>query len=182
MCRSWSQAARDWGKFWNLPCYALTLERCSTTTKQFDVVIGAHLSQNGTNSLRPNMIDVSALSGMRKSHVLEPYINHIRFPHFKNLEDDTRIDFDFPITALVGPNGANKSSVLKALFGAPGNNNLGTRWFSTQVDPIDEAGGALQIYLWLLEPADEADCGSHKDAHSQNQEPRLLGTITTNLE
>lgn len=87
------------------------------------------------------MIEMPALSGMRKSHVLEPYINHIRFPHFKNLEDGTRIDFDFPITALVGPNGANKSSVLRALFGAPGNNNLGTLWFSTQVDPIDEAGG-----------------------------------------
>jgi len=87
------------------------------------------------------MIDMSALCGMRKSHALEPYINHIRFPHFKNLEDGTRIEFDFPITALVGPNGANKSSVLKALFGAPGNNNLGTRWFSTQVDSIDEAGG-----------------------------------------
>jgi predicted ATPase len=55
--------------------------------------------------------------------------------------DGTRIEFDFPITALVGPNGANKSSVLKALFGAPGNNNLGTRWFSTQVDPITEEGG-----------------------------------------
>ena len=87
------------------------------------------------------MIDVSALSGMRKGHALEPYINHIRFPHFKNLEDGTRIEFDFPITALVGPNGANKSSVLKALFGAPGNNNLGTRWFSTKVDPIDLDGG-----------------------------------------
>jgi predicted ATPase len=87
------------------------------------------------------MIEVSALSGMRKSHVLEPYINHIRFPHFKNLEDGTRIDFDFPITALVGPNGTNKSSVLNALFGTSGMNNLGTRWFSTRVDPIDEAGG-----------------------------------------
>ena len=86
------------------------------------------------------MIDVTALSGMLKSHALEPYISHIRFPHFKNLEDGARIDFDFPITALVGPNGANKSSVLRALFGAPGNNNLGTRWFSTRVDPIDVEG------------------------------------------
>ncbi|MCC2890180.1 hypothetical protein [Enterobacter hormaechei] len=42
----------------------------------------------------------------------EPFIQHIRFPYFKNLEMNARIDFQFPITALVGQNGTNKSSVI----------------------------------------------------------------------
>jgi hypothetical protein len=98
------------------------------------------------------MIDTTALNAMRSSRILEPYINHIRFPHFKNLAAGTRIDFDFPITALVGPNGANKSSVLKALFGAPGQNNLGTRWFSTSVDPIVDSGGRPRFIYGFWNP------------------------------
>jgi len=70
----------------------------------------------------------------------EPYISHIRFPHYKNLAADLRIDFEFPITALVGANGTNKSSILRAIQGSPGNENLGVYWFSTSTDPIAETG------------------------------------------
>lgn len=68
----------------------------------------------------------------------EPFIRHIRFPYFKNLELDARIDFSFPITALVGQNGTNKSSVIKALFGCPHGKNITRYWFTTETDDIPD--------------------------------------------
>jgi predicted ATPase len=84
--------------------------------------------------------DRKALAGMLAAKKFDPFISHIRFPHYKNLAPDLKIDFDFPITALVGPNGTNKSSILRAIQGSPGNENLGVYWFSTSTDPIDETG------------------------------------------
>ncbi len=66
----------------------------------------------------------------------EPYIRYIRFPRFRNLRDGLRIDFDYPVTALVGPNGTNKTAVLRALQGCPDYYNVGQYWFSTNLDPI----------------------------------------------
>jgi predicted ATPase len=71
----------------------------------------------------------------------EPYIRYIRFPHYKQLFDGERIDFNFPLTVLVGANGCNKSSVLRALYGCPGGNNTGVFWFTTDVDIINENSG-----------------------------------------
>jgi predicted ATPase len=84
--------------------------------------------------------NINALRGMLAARKLEPYISYIRFPHYKNLVPDLRIDFNFPITALVGVNGTNKSSILRAIQGAPGNENLGVYWFSTSTDPIADTG------------------------------------------
>lgn len=47
------------------------------------------------------------------------FIKYIRFPYFKNLEYDSEINFNFPLTVFVGENGAGKSSTLQALYGAP---------------------------------------------------------------
>lgn len=67
---------------------------------------------------------------------LEPYIRYIRFPLLRNLAENTQIDFTYPITALVGPNGTNKTAILRALQGCPDYENLGMHWFSTDLDPI----------------------------------------------
>jgi predicted ATPase len=83
----------------------------------------------------------TALKAMLVARKFDPYISHIRFPHYKNLTPDLKIDLDFPITALVGANGTNKSSILRAIQGSPGNENLGVYWFSTSTDPIAETGG-----------------------------------------
>lgn len=79
---------------------------------------------------------------------LEPYIRHIRFPQYKNVLPFTQIEFTFPITALVGANGTNKSSLLKALYGAPGSNNLGNYWFSTEIDPILEGNDYPNCFVY----------------------------------
>lgn len=76
------------------------------------------------------------LPGMMRGGKFEPYIRYIRFPHFRNLADDTKIEFTYPVTALVGPNGTNKTAILRALQGCPGSENMGKYWFSTSLDPI----------------------------------------------
>lgn len=68
----------------------------------------------------------------------QPRIDYIRFPFFRNLAEDARIDFDSPFTVFVGQNGCGKSSVLQALYGAPKGYSLTNYWFSTQTDPIKE--------------------------------------------
>ncbi|MFZ6643214.1 ATP-dependent nuclease [Undibacterium sp. TC4M20W] len=88
------------------------------------------------------------LRTLKNQNQLIPYIDYIRFPQYKNLLPDTRIDFTYPITALVGPNGTNKSSVLKALYGVPGSNNVGNLWFSTAIDPIEEGHGSPNCFIY----------------------------------
>lgn len=83
--------------------------------------------------------------------LFEPYIRYMRFPLYKHLKKNSRIDFGFPITALVGPNGCNKSSILQALFGAPVNKSVGNYWFSTDVDHIAKDSRHCFIYGYKSE-------------------------------
>lgn len=76
------------------------------------------------------------------------YITHIRFPRYKNLATDTKIEFSYPITALVGSNGSGKTSVLNALYGAPMRYSTGDYWFSTEVDPIEEGDGSPNRFIY----------------------------------
>ncbi len=80
--------------------------------------------------------------------VFPGYITHIRFPRYKNIADGTRIEFNFPVTALVGPNGSGKTSVLNALYGAPARKSTGQYWFSTKVDPIQEGDGSPSRFIY----------------------------------
>jgi predicted ATPase len=66
----------------------------------------------------------------------EPQIHYIRFPQFRNLEPGLKVEFGCPITALVGANGTNKSSILRALQGSPDYENIGKYWFGTALDEI----------------------------------------------
>ena len=70
-----------------------------------------------------------------------PFIEYIRFPKYKLLQADSIINFDFPITLLVGKNGTNKTSLLQALYGAPSGKSVGEYWFTTSVDRIDKEEG-----------------------------------------
>ena len=94
--------------------------------------------------------DLSALEDLapKVKHIFPSYITHIRFPHFKNMSPGTRIDFSFPITALVGANGSGKTSVLHALYGTPNGFSTGEYWFSTQLDPINERQGNPNRFIY----------------------------------
>jgi len=88
---------------------------------------------------------------MKTRNVFRNYIEYIQFPYFRNLDKDTRITFDFPLTIFVGQNGSGKSSTLHALFGAPKKNTPFEFWFSTAVDPIQEvsAGGDRHSFYYV---------------------------------
>ena len=95
------------------------------------------------------------LEKMAKAKQFRGHINYIRFPVFKNIDYGARIDFDHPITALIGPNGTNKSSILRALQGCPSGISIGDYWFETSLDPIDEEingrlGSNRFIYSYTL--------------------------------
>lgn len=94
--------------------------------------------------------EIASLENNRGKYdkVFPGYITHIRFPRFKNIADGTRIDFSFPITALVGANGSGKTSVLNALYGAPAGQSTGQYWFSTKVDPIEEGEGSPSRFIY----------------------------------
>lgn len=94
--------------------------------------------------------EIAALEKNRDKYekVFRGYITHIRFPRYKNIADGTRIDFTFPVTALVGPNGSGKTSVLNALYGAPARKSTGQYWFSTKVDPIEEGDGSPSRFIY----------------------------------
>jgi predicted ATPase len=81
---------------------------------------------------------IKILHQLRTSGVHQQYIEHIRYPFFRNLVADTKISFDFPITFLVGKNGGGKSSTLQSLYGCPKGYSLGDYWFTTELDPIKE--------------------------------------------
>ena len=67
----------------------------------------------------------------------DKFIHEMHFPKFKSFAPNTKIEFRFPITLLVGPNGGGKSSLLHAAWGMPINHSTSRFWFSTPVDPID---------------------------------------------
>ncbi len=70
--------------------------------------------------------------------IFKKFIEYIRFPHYKNFSKDLKVNFSFPITFLVGPNGTGKSSLLQALYGSPGGKSVSDFWFTTAMDPIIE--------------------------------------------
>lgn len=85
-----------------------------------------------------------------------PFIEHIRFPKYKSLVANSRINFTYPITLLVGQNGGNKTSILQALYGSTDGKSIGDYWFSTDVDKIQSGEGIDRqcfIYGYYFEPA-----------------------------
>lgn len=91
---------------------------------------------------------VKTLKGFKIGKQLKNYITHATFPRFKNIEPGTRVDFDFPLTALVGANGIGKSSLLHALWGMPYRYSTSKFWFSTQLDPIKDLNNEPQRYFY----------------------------------
>lgn len=89
-------------------------------------------------------------------NALEPFINHIRFPHFKGLGPLEQANFEFPVTVFVGANGCNKTSILQALYGAPQGKNVADYWFETEIDKIsDGSTPSCFVYGYFHSGADK---------------------------
>ncbi|MFU6379005.1 ATP-dependent nuclease [Metapseudomonas otitidis] len=91
---------------------------------------------------------VEALREFRPGKPLKNYIAYAVFPKFKSIEPSTRVDFNFPLTALVGANGIGKSSLLHALWGMPYGYSTSKFWFSTALDPIEGTQRNPQRYFY----------------------------------
>lgn len=106
-------------------------------------------------------------SKFKNSRGFLPYIEEIRFPMYKSLEDGLTLPLDWPIIALVGPNGTNKSSVLQAISAAPEGRSLAQFWFSTEVDDIDRGvrGQATHrfVYKYMFDSSGvSAECRKYR--------------------
>ena len=78
----------------------------------------------------------------------DKFIHDVTLPKFKSFAPGTRIEFRFPITVLVGPNGGGKSSLLHAAWGMPLKHSTSRFWFSTPVDPIENDGKNQNRYWY----------------------------------
>lgn len=89
-----------------------------------------------------------------KSGEFDKFIHDITFPKFKSFKPETKIEFNFPITVIVGPNGGGKSSILHAAWGMPLKHSTSRFWFSTPVDPIqfDEKDQNRYWYSHYVKP------------------------------
>ena len=79
---------------------------------------------------------IKAISGSYRSKDYSPMIKSIKFSNYKNVANDKNIEFNFPVSIIVGPNGTNKTSILRALESCPKGKSLSDYWFSTDLDPI----------------------------------------------
>tara|TARA_R110002073_G_scaffold320759_2_gene496378 strand:+ start:56915 stop:58615 length:1701 start_codon:yes stop_codon:yes gene_type:complete len=86
---------------------------------------------------------------------MKRHIETIRFPNFRRFRPNTKVDFDFPITIILGRNGTNKSSLLQALYGCPSGNSVGELWFETKLDAIPlEVNGLKQSLVYSYRGSD----------------------------
>ena len=80
---------------------------------------------------------ISIIQRLKSSNQIKQYIDFIKFPFYRNLEVNSTINFDFPLTIFIGQNGCGKSSCLHALYGIPRGYTPSEFWFDTKIDPIE---------------------------------------------
>lgn len=91
---------------------------------------------------------VAAVERKFQAREFDKFIHDVTFPKFKSFAPGAKVEFRFPITVLVGPNGGGKSSLLHAAWGMPLKHSASRFWFSTPVDPIDNGGGNQNRYWY----------------------------------
>jgi len=91
---------------------------------------------------------INRIKGKYDSGKYVPSLKTIRFFSYKNILDNSIIEFNFPITLLVGENGTNKTSILRAIEACPGDKSLGDYWFDTDLDIIPKANRPRYIYQY----------------------------------
>jgi hypothetical protein len=100
---------------------------------------------------------LNSITQMKTGNAFPNYIDYIRFPYYRNLERDSRIDLSFPFTVFVGRNGSGKTSALQALYGAPGSFSVSRYWFTTHIDPIQNSDqGDTPCFIYAYKQDGEA--------------------------
>lgn len=123
--------------------------------------------------IKNSQVDLqNTLKNIMKSNKMEPFIRKIVFSNYKNITPMQELTFDYPITALVGQNGTNKTSVLVALYGSVQNKRPSEYWFSTPLDKTNkEDKYSSYWYTYLDKHSDEiAEVFQH---NNQRMDERL---------
>ncbi|NOX65684.1 MAG: AAA family ATPase [Chlorobi bacterium] len=101
------------------------------------------------NNIEENVNSISQIfKADKKRKIFKKYIDYIRFPFFKNFNLNLKVNFDFPITFLVGQNGSGKSSLLQALYGAPLGYSIESYWYTTALDPIKDLRNNRHCFIY----------------------------------
>ena len=79
---------------------------------------------------------LESIEKIKAGNQFKQYIDFIQFPFYRNIEVNTRVTFNFPLSVFVGQNGCGKSSALHALYGTVYGKTPYEFWFDTEVDPI----------------------------------------------
>ncbi|OOF48710.1 hypothetical protein BKK54_10380 [Rodentibacter genomosp. 1] len=103
------------------------------------------------------------------SVLMEPFIRKIVFSNFKNIEPMQELHFDYPITALVGQNGTNKTSALVALYGSVDGKVPSEFWFTT---PIDKTEGVQYQSYWYIYKDNYSKCNAEVFLHNNQKQNR----------
>lgn len=96
----------------------------------------------------PHETYIQRIQGKHQAKEYIPLIKNIRFFSYKNILDNSVIEFNSPITLLVGENGTNKTSILRAVEACPGKKSLGDYWFDTDLDIIPKSNRPRYIYQY----------------------------------
>ena len=98
--------------------------------------------------MTPIEVLVQLIEAKFKTGDFDKFIHDVTFPKFKSFAPGARIEFNFPIAVVVGPNGGGKSSLLHAVWGMPHKYSTSRFWFSTPVDPIYFVEGDQNRYWY----------------------------------
>lgn len=98
--------------------------------------------------MTPIDVLIDAVEKKFKAREFDKFIHDVTFSRFKGFAPGAKVEFRFPITVLVGPNGGGKSSLLHAAWGMPLRHSTSRFWFSTPVDPIDNSGRNQNRYWY----------------------------------
>lgn len=93
---------------------------------------------------------IDMIEGKNKSEDYKPFLKNIRLFSYKNILDGSIIEFNSPITLLVGANGTNKTSILRAIEACPGDKSLGDYWFDTDLDVIPKENRPRYTYQYNI--------------------------------
>lgn len=128
------------------------------------------------------LIKIKTLQQLRTNNIHKQYIEHIRYPFFRNLEANTKITFDFPISFLVGKNGGGKSSTLQSLYGCPKGYSLGDYWFTTELDPIKEFDKNRNCFIYGFKDGNDIrEVIKQRIHHKKYNNPDYWETAKPNL-
>ena len=99
--------------------------------------------------------NVNVIANMKRDNIFPNYIEYIQFPFFKNMQKNTKINFSYPLTVLVGRNGSGKTVLMKMILGfikpTSGTIKVNGKQVGKEIDIPDDIGAIIETPGFLPE-------------------------------